>query len=198
MRLAYVQLGGGFPSLEAQVLRIMPLRPDDYTIEEAPSDAARRRVSERLETLGAGDCLCVWSLDVFDGPAKDTSALIAGLLARGVVIETFDDRGEKVEIGQSRAEKLLMAWLDQVFAGCEAMPRRRTAASNLEVLSDEDVAEIQRLARAGLTPRRIGLIFRRSPRCIEGVLESAGQQATAQHPHATGFASMAPPRHARR
>ncbi len=186
MRLAYVQLGGGFPSLEAQVLRMMPLRPDDYTIEEAPTDAARRRVSERLETLGAGDQLCVSSLEVFAGPAKDMSALVSGLLARGVVVETFDDQGEKVEIGQSKAEKLLMTWLGQVFADCEITPKRRTAPSNLEVLSDEDVAEIQRLSRAGLTSRRIGMIFRRSPKCIEGVLEAAGPQAMVQDLHATG------------
>ncbi|HWU12735.1 MAG TPA: hypothetical protein VN157_01875 [Caulobacter sp.] len=188
--MAYVQLGGGYPSLEAQVLRIMPLRPDDYTIEEAPSDAARRRVSERLEALTAGDCLCVWSLDVFHGPAREMSALITGLLTRGVVVETFDDQGEKVEIGPSKAERLLMTWLGQVFADCEAAPRRRTASSHLEILSDADVAEIRRLARAGLTPRRIGLIFRRSPKCIEGVLESAGLQATAQRPYAPALGLM--------
>ena len=199
MRLAYVQLGGGFPTLETQVLRIMPLRPDDYMIEEAPTDAARRRVSERLETLGPGDHLCVWSLDVFNGPARNMSALIGGLLARGVVLETFDEKGEKIEIGQSKAEKLLMLWLSQVFDGCDDAPKRRTALSNLEVLSDDDVAEIQRLARAGLTARRIGLIFRRSPKCIEGVLDSAGLQAAAHDLHATG---RVPPatlsRHARR
>lgn len=199
MRLAYVQLGGGFPTLETQVLRIMPLRPDDYTIEETPTDAARRRVSERLEVLGPGDHLCVWSLDVFNGPAKDMSALIAGLLARGVVVETFDDAGEKIEIGQSKAEKLLMSWLGQVFAGCDAAPKRRTAPSNLEVLSDDEVAEIQRLARAGLTARRIGLIFRRSPKCIEGVLDAAGPQAAVDDLRAAGRASQATlPRYARR
>lgn len=186
MRLAYVQLGGGFPSLEAQVLRMMPLRPDDYTIEEAPTDAARRRVSERLEELGPGDRLCISSLDVFHGPAKDMSALVSGLLARGVVVETFDEQGEKIEIGQSRAEKLLMAWLGQVFTDCEVAPRRRTAPSNLEVLSDEDVAEIQRLARAGLTSRRIGMIFRRSPKCIDGVLSAAGLAAASHDLHAAG------------
>ncbi|MFZ0268969.1 hypothetical protein [Caulobacter sp.] len=186
MRLAYVQLGGGFPSLEAQVLRMMPLRPDDYMIEEAPTDAARRRVSEHLENLSAGDHLCVSSLEVFNGPAKDMSALLASLLARDVVIETFDDQGEKVEIGQSKAEKLLMTWLGQVFADCEITPRRRTAPSNLEVLSDEDVAEIQRLARAGLTSRRIGMIFRRSPKCIDGVLSAADLEAAAHDLSATG------------
>ncbi|KQY26434.1 hypothetical protein ASD38_19500 [Caulobacter sp. Root487D2Y] len=199
MRLAYVQLGGGFPTLETQVLRIMPLRPDDYAIEETPTDAARRRVSERLEALGPGDQLCVWSLDVFNGPAKDMSALIAGLLDRGVVVETFDDEGERIEIGQSKAEKLLMSWLGQVFAGCEAAPKRRTAPSNLEVLSDDEVAEIQRLARAGLTARRIGLIFRRSPKCIEGVLDSAGLRAGVQDLNATGRVPQATPsRYARR
>lgn len=197
MRLAYVQLGDGFPSLEAQVQRIMPLRPDDYTIEERPTDAARRRVSERLEVLAGGDHLCVWSLDVFNGPAKDMSALISGLLSRGVVLETFDDIGEKIEIGQSKAERLLMSWLGQVFADCEVAPKRRTAPSHVEVLSDDDLAEIRRLARAGLTARRIGLIFRRSPKCIEGVLEASGLQARPQDPHAAGqIPSVRATRHA--
>jgi hypothetical protein len=170
MRLAYVQLGGGFPSLEAQVLRVMPLRPDDYTIEESPTDAARRRVSERLEALAPGDHVCVSSLDMFNGPAKDMTALLSKLLARGVVLETFDEQGEVVEIGATPAERLLMTWLGQVFADTSKPVPRRVAPANLEVLSDDDVAEIRRLARAGLSLRRIGLIFRRSPKCIEGVL----------------------------
>lgn len=170
MRLAYVQLGGGFPSLEAQVLRVMALRPDDYQIEETPTDAARRRVSERLETLAPGDHVCVSSLDMFNGPAKDMTALLSNLLARGVVLETFDDKGEVVEIGASPAERLLMSWLGQVFADTAKPVPRRVAPANLEVLSDDDVAEVRRLARAGLSLRRIGIIFRRSPKCIEGVL----------------------------
>jgi hypothetical protein len=173
MRLAYVQLGSGFPSLEAQVLRLMSLRPDDYTIEEAPTGAARRRVSERLEALVQGDHVCVPSLDVFTGPAKDITALLSSLLTRGVVLETFDDKGEVIEIGQSSAERLLMSWLGRVFADCEKAAPRRVAPGNLEVLSENDIAEIRRLSRAGLSLRRIGLIFRRSPKCIEGVLASA-------------------------
>lgn len=170
MRLAYVQLGGGFPSLEAQVLRVMALRPDDYTIEETPTDAARRRVSERLEALAPGDHVCVSSLDMFNGPAKDMTALLSNLLARGVVLETFDEKGEVVEIGATRAERLLMSWLGQVFADTAKPVPRRVTPANLEVLSDADIAEIRRLSRAGLSLRRIGLIFRRSPKCIEGVL----------------------------
>ena len=170
MRLAYVQLGGGFPSLEAQVLRVMPLRPDDYTIEESPTDAARRRVSERLEALAPGDHVCVSSLDMFNGPAKDMTALLSKLLARGVVLETFDEQGKVVEIGATPAERLLMTWLGQVFSDTSKPVPRRVAPANLEVLADDDIAEIRRLARAGLSLRRIGLIFRRSPKCIEGVL----------------------------
>lgn len=172
MRLAYVQLGYGFPSLEAQVLRVMALRPDDYTIEETPTDAARRRVSERLEALTRGDHVCVSSLDMFNGPARDMTALISGLLARGVTLETFDDKGEVVVIGSSPAEQLLMSWLGRVFSDTAKPVPRRSAPANLEVLSDNDVGEIRRLARAGLSLRRIGLIFRRSPKCIEGVLHA--------------------------
>ncbi len=170
MRLAYVQLGGGFPSLETQVLRVMALRPDDYAIEESPTDAARRRVSERLEALAPGDHVCVSSLDMFSGPAKDMTALLSNLLARGVVLETFDEKGKVVEIGATPAERLLMSWLGQVFADTAKPVPRRVTPANLEVLSDSDVAEIRRLAKAGLSPRRIGLIFRRSPKSIEGVL----------------------------
>lgn len=170
MRLAYVQLGGGFPSLEAQVLRVMPLRPDDYQIEETPTDAARRRVSERLESLAPGDHVCVSSLDMFNGPAKDMTALLSKLLARGVVLETFDDKGQVVEIGATPAERLLMSWLGQVFADTAKPVPRRVAPANLEMLSDADIAEIRRLSRAGLSLRRIGLIFRRSPKSIETVL----------------------------
>jgi hypothetical protein len=172
MRLAYVQLGGGFPSLEAQVLRVMALRPDDYAIEENPTDAARRRVSERLETLAPGDQVCVSSLDMFNGPAKDMTALLSNLLARGVVLETFDEQGEVVEIGATPAERLLMSWLGQVFSETAKPVPRRVSPANLEVLSETDIAEIRRLSRAGLSLRRIGLIFRRSPKCIEGVLLS--------------------------
>jgi hypothetical protein len=171
--------------LEAQVLKLMPLHPDDYAIEESPTDAARRRVSERLEGLSQGDRICVSSINAFHGPAKDMLGLISNLVSRGVVIETFADNGEVVEVGQSKSESLLISWLSQIFVDCDKPMRRRMPAANLEMLSDSDVAEIRRLARAGLTSRRIGMIFRRSPRCIEGVLSDASMSGEACGPNVT-------------
>jgi len=178
MRLAYVQLGSGFPSLDDQVRRLMPLRPDDYAIEEHPTVAALRRVCGRLDSLRAGDRLCVATLDAFGGTAREIMAVFVDLFRRGVVVETFDEHGEIFELGGSRQELRLLDWLvGRPDTPVIETPRRGGAVTPL---SQGDIDEIRRLSRSGLTPRRIGLIFRRSPRSIEEILRLRADAQTPQ------------------
>lgn len=182
MRLAYVQLGAGFPSLDDQVRRLMPLRPDDYAIEEQPTIAALRRVCGRLDALRTGDRLCVATLDAFGGTAREMMAVFVDLFRRGVIVETFDEAGEVYELGGSREELRLLDWLVRRPDTSPAETPRRGGA--IAPLSQGDIAEIRRLARSGLSPRRIGLIFRRSPRSIEEILRLRTDAQTPQLSHA--------------
>lgn len=167
MRLAYVQLGAGFPSLDEQVSMLMPLRPDDYAIEESPTLADLSRARERLDALEAGDRLCITTLDAFGGTAREMMAVFADLFRRGVIVETFDESGQLYELGASRQELRLLDWLAR-------RPDRRVSEASrrgaVTALSQADIAEIRRLARSGLNARRIGLIFRLSPKSIEEIL----------------------------
>lgn len=175
MRLAYVQLGACFPSLDEQVSLLMPLRPDDYAIEEAPTIANLPRACERLDALGAGDRLCVTTLDVFGGAAREMMTVFADLFRRGVVVETFNERGELYELGGSGPELRLLEWLLKRPQGATAeSPRRGGAVTSL---SQGDIAEIRRLGRSGVSARRIGLIFRLSPRSVEEILFRAATPA---------------------
>ena len=177
MRLAYVQLGAGFPSLDDQVRRLMPLRPDDYAIEEHPTIAALRRVCGRLDSLAAGDRLCVATLDAFGGTAREMMAVFVNLFRRGVVVESFDEKGEIFELGVSRQELRLLDWLSgRPDSPAPETPRRGGAVTPL---SAGDIDRIRRLAASGLTARRIGLIFRRSPKSID---ESLRLRTDAQTP----------------
>ena len=178
MRLAYVQLGAGFPSLDDQVRRLMPLHPDDYAIEEHPTVAALRRVCGRLDALTAGDRLCVATLDAFCGTAREMMAVFVDLFRRGVVVEAFDESGEIFELGGSAQELRLLDWL----IGCpdSTAPETPRRGGAVAPLSRGDIAEIRRLAASGLSPRRIGLVFRRSPRSIEEILRLRTDAQTPQ------------------
>ena len=178
MRLAYVQLGAGFPPLDDQVRRLMPLYPDDYAIEENPTIAALRRICGRLDALGPGDRLCVATLDAFCGTAREMMAVFLDLFKRGVVVESFDEYGEIFELGGSREALRLLDWLvARPESPAASSPRRGGAVAPL---SSGDIAEIHRLAASGLTARRIGLIFRRSPKSIEDVLRLRTETQTPQ------------------
>jgi len=178
MRLAYVQLGVGFPSLDDQVRRLMPLYPDDYAIEELPTTAALRRICGRLDSLGPGDRLCVATLDAFNGTAREMMAVFLGLFKRGVVVESFDEKGEIFELGESREALRLLDWLVARPDSPVTAPSRR--GGPVSPLSAANIAEIRRLASSGLTPRRIGLIFRRSPKSIEEILRLRTDAQTPQ------------------
>ena len=178
MRLAYVQLGVGFPSLDDQVRRLMPLYPDDYAIEEHPTTAALRRICGRLDSLGPGDRLCVATLDAFSGTAREMMAVFLDLFKRGVVVESFDEEGETFELGESREALRLLDWLVARPDSPIATASRRGGL--VTPLSAANIAEIRRLASSGLTPRRIGLIFRRSPKSIEEILRLRTDAQTPQ------------------
>jgi hypothetical protein len=170
MRLAYIQLGAGFPSLDEQVRQLMPLRPDDYAIEETPTIAALRRIRLRLESLAAGDRLCVTTLDAFGGSLREMLSVFTDLFRRGVVVESFDENGQLFELRPSPQELRLLDWLNgRPEAGRPDFQRRGGA---VVALAGADIAEIRRLAASGVSARRIGLIFRRSPRAIQEILRA--------------------------
>jgi DNA invertase Pin-like site-specific DNA recombinase len=181
MRIAFVQLGAGFPPLEDQVSRLQALSPTEYHIEDNPTAHAAKRFIERLETLRSGDELCLFSLDALRCTAADAVALIAQLLHRRIVLHTFDATRTHVRIDvETEAGRVLdlVAELHerQKTEDAHAVARAPEAAQRL--LSAAEIQEIRRLHRAGVTPRRIGLLFRRSPDCILGVL-SKGRTRTA-------------------
>ncbi len=170
MRLAYVQLGAGFPSLDDQVRQLMPLRPDDYAIEENPTIAALRRICQRLDALVAGDRLCVTTLDAFGGSLREMLSVFTDLFRRGVVVESFDEQGQLFELNLAPQQLRLLDWLNGRPETTRADAPRR--GGPVATLSRADITEIRRLAASGLSARRIGLIFRRSPRSIEEILRS--------------------------
>lgn len=168
MRLAYVQLGARFPSLDEQVSLLMPLRPDDYAIEEPPTIADLPRACQRLDSLGAGDRLCITTLNALGGTAREVMAVFAELFRRGVIVETFDESGELYELGASRQELRLLDWLVKRPDGPIAEASGRGGV--VRPIFQDDIAEIRRLARSGMTARQIGLIFRLSPNSVEDIL----------------------------
>ena len=173
MRIAFVQLGAAFPALDLQIARLQGLSPTDYHIEETPTAHAAQRFIERLETLKARDELCLLSLDSLRCRAVDAARLIAQLLHRRVAINTFDNDQILVRIDSetdpARILDLLVA-LDERQKADDGPEPGRAPESSQRLLGQDEIQEIRRLHRAGVTPRRIGLLFRRSPDCILAVL----------------------------
>ncbi len=180
MRTAFVQLGPDFPPLEAQMALLQRLRPDAYHVEETASIHAAQRIVECLEQLGRGDELCLFSLTALRLEAGEAAELLATLLGRGVRCLSFIPDETLVEIDSQTDPVMLLRLLAEVHrarisSGRVTGPRMPDSARQL--LRDDQIEDIRRLARAGVTARRIGLIYRRTPDCIHALLREDSNPA---------------------
>lgn len=149
------------------------LRPDAYHVEETASIHAAQRIVECLEQLGRGDELCLFSLTALRLEAGEAAELLATLLGRGVRCLSFIPDETLVEIDSQTDPVMLLRLLAEVHrarisSGRVTGPRMPDSARQL--LQDDQIEDIRRLARAGVTARRIGLIYRRTPDCIHALL----------------------------
>jgi DNA invertase Pin-like site-specific DNA recombinase len=125
---------------------------------------------ERLEALKPGDVLCIAGLEALRMEAAEAASLIAELLARGVHVLLTQPDNTLLDLGSSDRD----AQLASAFA--ELLPRRKSALDSLKadasraLLTAAEIEDVRRLSKAGLSPRRIGLIYRRSPKCISDIL----------------------------
>lgn len=184
MRIAFIQLGSGHEALASQVARLQSLKPEAYHIEEAVTAAGGKRLTERLETLKAGDELLLTSLQSLGMPLGDMVATLGALLRRDVAIALCRTGGRPFRIRPGATGAALLGLL----AETQASPAPAKVRSESErLLSEAEINDIRRLFKAGLTPRRIGLIYRRSPRCIADLLNGRAQDtAFAPRDHAVG------------
>lgn len=178
MRIAFVQGGPGLEPVEAQVERLRRLAPERYQIEEHPTAPARQRMLELFDSLRAGDELCLGALDALRLDPGDAAQMLLNLLDRGARLLLLGGDGGTLDIGKSPQTRGLLAAL----AGLHRRRKEATEPQPQEpapvLLSEVEINDIQRLNRAGLSPRRIGLIYRRSPKCISEILAGAGQRAS--------------------
>ena len=179
MRTAFIQLGADHESLASQVARLKPMTPDAYHIEDAPTVAGGRRLTERLETLTCGDELLLLSLHSLGMPIGDLVGTLSTLLRRGVAITLCRARERPIKIKPGAAGAALLSLLAE--AQSEVRPTQvRARGEGEQLLSEAEIADIRRLFKAGLTPRRIGLIYRRSPRCIAALLAGRAAEALSE------------------
>jgi hypothetical protein len=174
MRVAFIQLGSGHEALANQVARLQSLKPEAYHIEETVTVAGSKRLTERLETLKAGDELLLTSLQSLGMPLGDMVATLGALLRREVAVTLCRTEGRPFRIRPGAAGATVLSLLAEAQAEPSPTPVRARGESD-RLLSDAEITDIRRLFKAGLTPRRIGLIYRRSPRCIADLLTGRAQ-----------------------
>jgi hypothetical protein len=174
MRIAFIQLGSGHEALASQVARLQSLKPEAYHIEEAVTVAGGKRLTERLETLKAGDELLLTSLQSLGMPLGDMVATLGALLRRDVAIALCRTGGRPFRVRPGETGAALLGLLAETQASPTPAPAK-VRSENDRLLSDAEINDIRRLFKAGLTPRRIGLIYRRSPRCIADLLNGRAQ-----------------------
>ena len=168
MRIAFAQ-GGAGESLEVQLARLGELTPDRYHIEDRLSGPGRRRMFEMVDALAPGDELLLTSLAVLRLDLAELLTLLVVLAQRSIRIIVLGTEKNKFEINALAPCAQLIADLAAVQEAQAAHPPQPSPQSPA-VLTEQERADIRRLGRAGLSPRRIGLIYRRSPKCIMGVL----------------------------
>jgi hypothetical protein len=180
MRLALVQLGRGLAPLSRQVEALKAFAPDAWHVEEGINLVSTRRVMERLEQLTPGDRVCVFRLDCLRPDLGAALRLCAELLARGIAVEAITENDQSVVLGAGERDAGILALFADLHRRRQAEPAVAAAClAEQELLTAAQVEEIRRLHRAGLSPRRIGMIFRRSPRAISAIVgkPAAGQGA---------------------
>lgn len=186
MRIAFIQLGSGHEALPRQLARLQSLKPEAYHIEEAVTAAGGKRLTERLETLKAGDELLLTSLQSLGMPLGDIVATLGALLRREVAVALCRTEGRPFRIRPGAAGAALLGLLAETQGSRNSTPLKMRSESE-RLLSDAEISDIRRLFKAGLTPRRIGLIYRRSPRCIADLLTGRPQDTIfAPQDHAMG------------
>lgn len=170
MRVAFVQGGPGLEAIERQTARLKRLSPDRYHIEATPTGPARQRLVELLDSLRGGDELCIASLAPLCLEVGEVAQVISDLVGRRVRVLLIDEHDTKLDIGKSATAKSLL----EAFAGLHRHlvvdPNPKTSGGARGLLKDSEVEDIRRMHGAGLSPRRIGLIYRRSPKCISELL----------------------------
>ncbi|HEX5379154.1 MAG TPA: recombinase family protein [Phenylobacterium sp.] len=168
--MAFVQGGPGLEAVELQVDRLKRLAPDRYHIEATPTGPARQRLVELLDSLTSCDELCIASLAPLRLEVGEAAQLIFDLVDRGVRVVLVDERNSRLDVGRSSAARSLL----EAFAGLHrrlaAEPNPKTSAAARGLLTGAEIEDIRRLHDAGLSPRRIGLIYRRSPKCISEII----------------------------
>lgn len=164
MLLAIIHNRVGLPSVEDQIPLLQALRPDEYHISPAMTASAAQNLLERLERLRAGDRVCLSDFAAVADSLGDCLSILGGLLRRGVEIQVFDRDGHLLWIKADDTAGRVLRALVVVGSGGWRPKRKAKIVPNL--LDDDDVAEIHRLPAAGLSPRRIGLIYRRTPKAI--------------------------------
>jgi hypothetical protein len=178
MRIAFVQGAPGLEAIEKQADRLRALAPDRYQIEDHPTASARQRLVELLDGLRQGDELCLASLEPLRLDAGDAAQALLRLLDRGANILLLPDNSQPVlDMEKSPDARRLLEALAAVHQSWQASAPKATPSGQAP-LSNAEIEDVRRLAEAGLSPRRIGLIYRRSPRCISDLL-CAGSEPDA-------------------
>ncbi|HRD27409.1 MAG TPA: hypothetical protein PLO65_03815, partial [Caulobacter sp.] len=169
MRTAVIQIGPGHPPLERQLARLEALSPERYHVEETMTARSAQRILECLERQAEGDEVCFLSLATLRLGVGETVRLLKALTDRGVACLTLDDDDQVVRVdGQAEAGPVLhlLSDLQARLDGDGAASPARPPEGARGLLGEAEIADIRRLARSGLSPRRIGLIYRRTPDCI--------------------------------
>lgn len=170
MRVAFVQGGPGQEAIELQAARLKRLSPDRYHIEAAPTGPARQRLVELLDSLRSGDELCIASLTPFCLEVGEVVQVISDLVNRKVRVLLIDERETKLDIGKSATARSLLEAFASLHRHLLVDPNPKTSGGARGLLTAAEVEDIRRMHGAGLSPRRIGLIYRRSPKCISELL----------------------------
>ena len=174
MRVAFVQGGPGLEAIEEQAARLRSLSPERYQIEEHPTAFARQRMIELLDNLRPGDELCLASLDSLRLDVGDTAQMILNLIDRGAHLLLLPEEGSEVDLTESASAHRLLEVLAALHRRRQQEPPLKAPAGAHELLTEAEIENIRRLGRAGMSPRRIGLIYRRSPKCISDLLWDPG------------------------
>jgi len=170
MRIAFVQGGPGLEAVEEQAARLRKLSPDRYQIEPHPTASARQRMVELLDGLRPGDELCLTSLEPLRLDVGDVAQVLVDVLDRGANLVLIDDDQGALDMAASPDARRMLGCLASLHRRRrEARPAKPPGPGH-ELLTEAEIEDIRRLGQAGLSPRRIGLIYRRSPKCISDLL----------------------------
>ena len=173
MRIAFVQGGPGLEAVEEQAARLRSLSPDRYQIEPQPTASARQRMVELLDGLRPGDELCLASLELLRLDVGDVAQVLVDVLDRGANLVLLDENQGAVDMAASPETRRLLQSLARLHRRRREAPPTKPPSPGHELLTEIEIEDIRRLAQAGLSPRRIGLIYRRSPKCISDLLWTA-------------------------